>query len=302
MAEQINVLGGVEGVVNSDWVAKHMSDIKAMANGDEAAAERVRKAWARTYADTVKTAGTNLNKILKDANFTSDQIEALSNQLYEFKLTGKADFTDLYNSLMAVYKDTGKVLEILKQIAGTNVKLSYDYEYAELDSRNGADRADLIDMKRNGWEVVSRDKGITKLRRMKGVKAVDNSTTEGWTTPAFTNPGGTGGSSSSAKEETPWENPYDRLYNLTQRINTEIRKRNRLESEYNRLVQYGLGNASDLAKKTEQERKSLEQQKALQQQLIAERKRMLKSSTIINIPNMLAMIWQRAILSLIMIL
>lgn len=273
MAEQINVLGGVEGVVNSDWVAKHMSDIKAMANGDEAAAERVRKAWARAYADTAKTAGTNLNKILKDANFTSDQIEALSNQLYEFKLTGKADFTDLYNSLMAVYQDTGKVLEILKQIAGTNVKLSYDYEYAELDSRSGADRADLIDMKRSGWEVVSRDKGITKLRRMKGVKAVDSSTTEGWTAPAFTNPGGTGGSSSSANEKTPWENPYDRLYNLTQRINTEIRKRNRLESEYNRLVERGLGNASQLAAKTDQERKSLEQQKALQQQLIAERKK-----------------------------
>ena len=275
MAEQINVLGGVEGVVDSDWVAKHIPDIRAMANGDEAAAERVRKAWARAYADTAKTAGTNLNKILKDANFTSDQIEALANQLYEFKLTGKADFTDLYNSLMAVYQDTGKVLEILKQIAGTNIELKYDYEYAELDSRNGADRADLIDMKRNGWEVVSRDKGITKLRRMKGVKAVDGSTTTGgWTTPAFTNPGGTGGSSSSsAKEETTWENPYDRLYNLTQRINTEIRKRNRLESEYNRLVQYGLGNAADLAKKTEQERKSLEQQKALQQQLIAERKK-----------------------------
>lgn len=273
MAEQINVLGGVEGVVNSDWVAKHMSDIKAMANGDEAAAERVRKAWARTYADTAKTAGTNLNKILKDANFTSDQIEALSNQLYEFKLTGKADFTDLYNSLMAVYKDTGKVLEILKQIAGANIKLSYDYEYAELDSRNGADRADLIDMKRNGWEVVSRDKGITKLRKMKGVKAVDSSTTKGWTAPAFTNPGDTRGSSSSANEKTPWENPYDHLYNLTQRINTEIRKRNRLESEYNRLVERGLGNASQLAAKTDQERKSLEQQKALQQQLLAERKK-----------------------------
>lgn len=273
MAEQINVLGGVEGVVNSDWVAKHMSDIKAMANGDEAAAERVRKAWARAYADTAKTAGTNLNKILNDAHFTSDQIEALSNQLYEFKLTGKADFTDLYNSLMAAYQDTGKVLEILKQIAGTNIKLSYDYEYAELDSRSGADRAELIDMKRSGWEVVSRDKGITKLRRMKGVKAVDSSATEGWTAPAFTNPSGTGGSSSSTNEKTPWENPYDRLYNLTQQINGEIRKRNRLESEYNRLVERGLGNASQLAAKTDQERKSLEQQKALQQQLLAERKK-----------------------------
>lgn len=276
MAEQINVLGGVEGVVNSDWVAKHMSDIKAMANGDEAAAERVRKAWARAYADTAKTAGTNLNKILKDANFTSDQIEALSNQLYEFKLTGKADFTDLYNSLMAVYQDTGKVLEILKQIAGANIELKYDYEYAELDSRNGADRAELISMKRSGWEVVSNNKGKTKLRKLHTITAVNATTDTGnWATPSLTNPSRTGGSSSSSsvKEETPWENPYDRLYNLTQRVNTEIRKRNRLESEYNRLVERGLGNASQLAAKTDQERKSLEQQKALQQQLLAERKK-----------------------------
>lgn len=94
---------------------------------------------------------------------------------------------------------------------------------------------------------------------------------------SYTTPQGrtdtSGSSSSSSKEKTPWENPYDHLYNLTQKINTEIRKRNRLEAEYNRLVQYGLGNAVDLAKKTEQERKSLEQQKALQQQLLAERKK-----------------------------
>ena len=281
MAEQINVLGGVEGVVNSDWVAKHMSDIQAMANGNEAAAERVRKAWARTYADTVKTAGTNLNKILKDANFTSDQIEALSNQLYEFKLTGKADFTDLYNSLMAAYQDTGKVLEILKQIAGTNIELKYDYEYMDFESDRGRYTPQQTEkikaLKAEGWQEVGTGGGTRRLRQLKKVTAVGQGFTDtgNWKTPSLTSPSGTGGSSSSssAKEETPWENPYDRLYNLTQKINTEIRKRNRLESEYNRLVQYGLGNASDLAKKTEQERKSLEQQKALQQQLLAERKK-----------------------------
>ncbi len=80
------------------------------------------------------------------------------------------------------------------------------------------------------------------------------------------------GSSSSSKAKNDWENPYDRLYNLTQQINAEIRKRNRLESEYNRLVERGLGNASQLAAKTDQERKSLEQQKALQEKLLAERK------------------------------
>lgn len=281
MAEQINVLGGVEGVVNSDWVAKHMSDIQAMVNGDEAAAERVRKAWARAYADTAKTAGTNLNKILKDANFTNQQIEAISNQLYEFKLTGKADFSSLYNSLMAVYQDTGKVLEILKQIAGTNIELKYDYEYIDFESDRGRytpqQTAKIKALKAEGWQEVDTGGGTRRLRKLKKVTAVGQgfTNTGNWKTPSLTKPSGTGGSSSSSssKKETPWENPYDRLYNLTQRINTEIRKRNRLESEYNRLVQYGLGNASDLAKKTEQERKSLEQQKALQQQLLAERKK-----------------------------
>lgn len=267
MAEQVNVLGGVEGIVNSDWVAKHMSDIQAMANGDEAAADRVRKAWARAYADSAKTAGTSFNQILTKAGYTGQKLEEISNQLYEFKLTGKADFTSLYNSLLALYKNAGQAMTVLKQIAGTNISLDIEYEYSKNRVAPGPGSEYMTAA---GWEHV----GGGAWRRVKSIKAKDDTPRDNWKTPSLTAPSGTGGSSSSssAKEETPWENPYDRLYNLTQRINTEIRKRNRLESEYNRLVQYGLGNASDLAKKTEQERKSLEQQKALQQQLLAERK------------------------------
>lgn len=268
MAEQVNVLGGVEGVVNSDWVAKHMSDIQAMVNGDEAAADRVRKAWARAYADSAKTAGTSLNQILTKAGYTGQKLEEISNQLYEFKLTGKADFTSLYNSLLALYKNAGQAMTVLKQIAGTNISLDIEYEYSKNRVAPGPGSEYMTAA---GWEHV----GGGAWRRVKSIKAKDDTPRDNWKTPSFTAPSGTGGSSSSssAKEETPWENPYDRLYNLTQRINTEIRKRNRLEAEYNRLVQYGLGNASDLAKKTEQERKSLEQQKTLQQQLLAERKK-----------------------------
>lgn len=268
MAEQINVLGGVEGVVNSDWVVKHMSDIQAMANGDEAAAERVRKAWARAYADSAKTAGTSLNQILTKAGYTGQKLEEISNQLYEFKLTGKADFTSLYNSLVVLYKDAGLAMAALKQIAGTNISLDIEYEYSKNRVAPGPGSEYMTAA---GWEHV----GGGAWRRVKSIKAKDDTPRDNWKTPSLTSPSGTGGSSSSssAKEETPWENPYDRLYNLTQRINTEIRKRNRLESEYNRLVQYGIGNASDLAKRTEQERKSLEQQKALQQQILAERKK-----------------------------
>lgn len=267
MAEQINVLGGTEGIVNGDWVVNHLKDIQAMANGDEAAAERVRKAWAKAYADSAKTAGTSLNQILTKAGYTGQKLEEISDQLYEFKITGKADFTSLYNSLLAVYKNAGEAMAALKQIAGTNITLDIEYEYSKNRVAPGPGSEYMTAA---GWEHV----GGGAWRRVTNIRARDDSPHDTWTTPAFTNPSGTGGSSSSSsKEETPWENPYDRLYNLTQQINGEIRKRNRLESEYNRLVERGLGNASQLAAKTDQERKSLEQQKALQEQLLAERKK-----------------------------
>ena len=267
MAEQINVLGGTEGIVNGDWVTNHLKDIQAMANGDEAAAERVRKAWAKAYADSAKTAGTSLNQILTKAGYTGQKLEEISDQLYEFKITGKADFTSLYNSLLTVYKNAGEAMAALKQIAGTNITLDIEYEYSKNRVAPGPGSEYMTAA---GWEHV----GGGAWRRVTNIRARDDSPRDTWTTPAFTNPSGTGGSSSSStKEETPWENPYDRLYNLTQQINGEIRKRNRLESEYNRLVERGLGNASQLAAKTDQERKSLEQQKALQQQLLAERKK-----------------------------
>lgn len=266
MAEQINVLGGTEGIVNGDWVASHLKDIQAMANGDEAAAERVRKAWAKAYADSAKIAGTSLNQILTKAGYTGKKLEEISDQLYEFKITGKADFTSLYNSLLAVYKNAGEAMAALKQIAGTNITLDIEYEYSKNRVAPGQGSEYMTAA---GWEHV----GGGAWRRVTNIRARDDSPRDTWTTPTFTNPSGAGGSSSSSKEETPWENPYDRLYNLTQQINGEIRKRNRLESEYNRLVERGLGNASQLAAKTDQERKSLEQQKALQEQLLAERKK-----------------------------
>lgn len=131
--------------------------------------------------------------------------------------------------------------------------LKSNYEKALNDARNASETK----------EAIKTNTGTKKNKN-------------GTTTTSYTKPKGrtdtSSGSSSSSKTKSDWENPYDRLYNLTQQINAEIRKRNRLESEYNRLVERGLGNASQLAAKTDQERKSLEQQKALQEKLLAERK------------------------------
>lgn len=286
MAEEINVLGGTEGVVDSNWVSSHMSDIKLMVEGDEAAAERVRKAWNEAWVQTQISAEGAFGNIINNGKTTDKELKLITNTLYEYKLKGTADFTELYNALIAVGNTAEDVLAALQQVAGTDIELEYEYEYVDFEADRGRytpeQQQAMKDMKATGWQEVGSGGGTRRFRYPKTIKAVKSKggdkrdlTGNTGNFNGFKNPSGTGGSSSSssAKEETPWENPYDRLYNLTQKINTEIRKRNRLEAEYNRLVQYGLGNAADLAKKTEQERKSLEQQKALQQQLLAERKK-----------------------------
>lgn len=284
MAEEINVLGGTEGVVDSSWVEQHLSDIKAMVNGDEAAAERVRIAWSKAWVDSQLSAEGALGKIVDKAELTDDQLKTITDTLYEFKVKGAADFSQIYLALYAAGKSAEEIFNALKLIAGTNIIIEYKKDWRRAINSEHADK-----LKAQGWltedgtnfyqitGAVAYDKssGYKRLSGEDGPLKTKNDDLNDGDFNNFKNPSGTGGSSSSssANEKTPWENPYDRLYNLTQRINTEIRKRNRLESEYNRLVQYGLGNASDLAKKTEQERKSLEQQKALQQQLLAERKK-----------------------------
>lgn len=291
MAEEINVLGGAEGVVDSSWVSEHLDDVKLMVAGDKAAADRIRKAWAKAWASSQLSAESSLGKVVKEADLTNKQLKVLTNKLYEYKLTGKADLSQIKNELLNVGIDATKVAKIINAIAGTSISYKTEYEYLRLNNTPGglggpgklpfhvAKTFPDPHLVEQGWEPVKDKNGvIINYRRPKSITAQTTNTDTDWLDigdfGGFGNTNGTSGSSSSsANEKTPWENPYDRLYNLTQKINTEIRKRNRLESEYNRLVQYGLGNASDLAKKTEQERKSLEQQKALQQQLIAERKK-----------------------------
>lgn len=284
MAEEINVLGGEEGVVDSSWVADHMSDIKLMVEGDEAAAERVRKAWNEAWVQTQVSAEGTFSNIINNGKTTDKELKLITDTLYEYKLKGTADFTELYNALIAVGNTAEDVLAALQQVAGTDIEFEYEYEYVDIVAAHTPEDKKINnqvikDMQTTGWEEYGSSGDTRRFRYPKSIKAVKtkggNNIDTRRNTGNFTGFGDNESkrTSSSKEEETPWENPYDRLYNLTQQINGEIRKRNRLESEYNRLVKRGLGNASQLAAKTEQERKSLEQQKALQQQLLAERKK-----------------------------
>ena len=137
MAEEINVLGGAEGVVDSSWVSEHLDDVKLMVAGDKAAADRIRKAWAKAWASSQLSAESSLGKVVKEADLTGKQLKVLTNKLYEYKLTGKADLSQIKNELLNVGIDATKVAKIINAIAGTSISYKTEYEYLGLNNTPG---------------------------------------------------------------------------------------------------------------------------------------------------------------------
>ena len=84
------------------------------------------------------------------------------------------------------------------------------------------------------------------------------------------------GSDSSKKEEEKWENTYDWLYNLTQDINEELRIREKLEKNYDRLLKDTSKSAADLHKNLQDQLDTLEKQKDMYQEMYDSRKKELE--------------------------
>ena len=86
----------------------------------------------------------------------------------------------------------------------------------------------------------------------------------------FDSKNNTGGSDSK------WENSYDKLYNTLRKIDEELRERNRLEREYDKLLKARGTTASQLSKNVDKQLAQLEQEAKLQRELIAGRTQQIK--------------------------
>jgi hypothetical protein len=82
---------------------------------------------------------------------------------------------------------------------------------------------------------------------------------------------GGGGSSSEEKEEEPWVADYDWLYNLVEKTNEELRKRNKLENEYEKILRKEGIQLSDALKNRQDQLKTLQNARGLYQQQLAGR-------------------------------
>ena len=120
-------------------------------------------------------------------------------------------------------------------------------------------------------------RGTSYKKRPAQTSDYDTSTKKASTKKASTKKSSTK-KSSSAKEEEPWKNTYDWLYNLTADINAKLREREKLEKKYDRLLDNRKSTAKDIYKNYKSQVKVLEEEIRLQQQMYVNRKQEIKDT------------------------
>lgn len=168
------------------------------------------------------------------------------------------------------------VLKSLEILTGTKISVNYDTS----DTKIATTQDQINQYIAQGYAILQQGgmggKGYTKMGRLKSISY--NSTTTGGSLSDFTVPDrdSTDGSSSEKKDST-WENPYDKLYNLTEEINEALRQREKLEREYDRILERRGSTFQELRKNYNSQLQSLQKEIALQKQLRAGRLAQLKA-------------------------
>lgn len=260
-------------LITDDFIQQYVQDIYSLAEGGEVGTQ----AFNHLRDALLNIQKTELSRTLSQYGL---EIADYSNWIENLDptLTVQTDNTQLKGLLQNVViaaQAVGKnaeealkpVVEYLEAITGTHIEFQWEYEYSgAFKSEDAALHA--------GWEKV----GGGIYRHPKALKTVSISGGNGgglynkaFTAPNLGNNGGSTGSSSSEKKETTWENPYDKLYNLTEEINEALRQREKLEREYDRILERRGSTFRELRKNYNAQLQSLQKEIALQNQLRAGR-------------------------------
>jgi hypothetical protein len=94
--------------------------------------------------------------------------------------------------------------------------------------------------------------------------------------PKINKSSGGGGGGGSTPKPKKWENPYDEYYNTTEKLNEELRKREKLERDYDNVLKNRKASLRDIRKNQLDQIASLRKEIDYQKQLAAGRKDQLK--------------------------
>ena len=191
-------------------------------------------------------------------------LDGLDGVKAEFKVNGTADVSQLVQQLILAGNTAAEAARIVESLTGSTVTYTVDWQWVTLPTSLAMSSTYA------SLEKAGASGGFTSVKVPKVIQAVgtkNNYSGSGYS--GFSSGGGGGGSSS---KDTVWENPYDKLYNLTEQINEALRQREKLEREYDRILERRGSTFKELRANHNAQVKSLEEEIKLQEKLRAGRK------------------------------
>lgn len=284
---------GITSDLSEDFLTNehNLSLMEKAAKGDADAIEELRKAAAK---DIITKAKLQLDEEGKNEIF--GLIDELTGKDYEIGTTLNNDalINGLYDSMVAAGATVNDIQNMFDSIGWEPQFETEEYTLSDEDVRRGyvevpgevdafgnptAPRRIPLESKMTAGATIQ----IPKLRSKHSGNSIKatykgsaKATTNPSNRPSSSGGGGGGGGGSKKEKEEPWENPYDWLYNLTQDINEELRKREKLELKYNRILRDRSKNAKDLYDNIKAQTASLKEQERLQQQMLSKRQQEMR--------------------------
>lgn len=263
--------------------AENISNLKAAAEGSIEALGRLQKAAAVDYLQQLNFSnyGTEL-KAEAESGVQSfiDYLNSIELPKLEVgQILDDETFINKFNEMARIANLDSQQIQEAAKAMGFNVEFTMAKQtrkIPKITTTKKVTKRNLLGMateweessKITGYDSVTDEFPVVKTLTASGSGGGGISTTNS-TNAAST--GSSGGSSSSEKKETTWENPYDKLYNLTEEINEALRQREKLEREYDRILEHRGSTFRELRKNYNSQLQSLQKEIALQNQLRAGR-------------------------------
>lgn len=284
-----NLFNVDKGLITDEFIQQYAQDIYNLAEGGEVGTRAFQNLWEAIKQIKLDSMVEGLDFFIKDGEDVIDDftnwVEGLDPTIgigTELSTEGLESGLVLlaqqaHNAGKDVQTALAPAIAMLEELTGTKINIKYEEE--EFDSGGRYISAKSMEgLLAQGWHVgkggkLVRTKAITAISASKAGSPYDK-----FVTPSVSSSGksSTGGSSSEKKEST-WENPYDKLYNLTEEINEALRQREKLEREYDRILERRGSTFQELRKNYNAQLQSLQKEIALQNQLRAGRLAQLKA-------------------------
>ena len=221
----------------------------ALAGSDEAWADFIENVTASQAS--VTDWGSVIENVIGETQPIIDAVDGT-----EINVDGTADVSAIIKAMQAAGASAEEVGRYLDELG---------YAHIDFEAQGSKDMEDVITRAENGTlgSIIATN-----------VRTPGRS---GFSSGAGGGGGSGGGGGGGSSKKQTWKNPYDELYNLTEKINEAIRERNHLEDEYDRILKRNTGDTDALYKNSLKQLDVLKKQYEYQKQMLAGRRSQIEN-------------------------